>query len=61
VARTHFGPAGGFVDIGGVLIWASLDQPGEPVHPGRQLSVLSLSTGSDALVVSSRITEEVRQ
>jgi hypothetical protein len=61
VAQTHFGPQGGFVDIGGVLIWARLDHPGEPVSPGRPLFVLALSTGSDSLVVSSRITEEVRQ
>jgi hypothetical protein len=44
-----------------VLLWANLDRPGEQVHPGRPLSVLALSAGSDALVVSSRITEEVRQ
>jgi hypothetical protein len=60
-AQTRFGPQGGFVDAGGVLLWASLDRPGEQVHPGRPLSVLALSAGSDALVVSSRITEEVRQ
>jgi hypothetical protein len=61
VAQTHFGPQGGYVAVGGVLLWASLEQPGEHVFPGRQLSVLTLSSGSDALVVSSRITEEVRQ
>lgn len=61
VARTHFGPAGGFVDIGGVVLWASLEQPGEAVYPGRRLSVLSMSAGVDSLVVSSRVSEEVRQ
>ncbi|WP_433295582.1 hypothetical protein ACQP2F_36180 [Actinoplanes sp. CA-030573] len=60
VARTHFGPGGGFVDIGGVVVWASLEQPGEPVYPGRRLSVLSMSAGVDSLVVSSRVSEEVR-
>jgi hypothetical protein len=58
VAQTHFGPQGGYVDVGGVLLWASLERPGEHVYPGRPLSVLALSSGSDALIVSSRITEE---
>jgi hypothetical protein len=58
VAQTHFGPQGGYVDVGGVLLWASLETPGEHVYPGRPLSVRTLSPGSDALIVSSRITEE---
>lgn len=59
-AVTHFGPGGGYVDAGGVLIWAALRRPGEPVHPGSSLSVVQHSQERDALVVSLSVKQEVR-
>ncbi|GLY98469.1 hypothetical protein Acsp02_57230 [Actinoplanes sp. NBRC 103695] len=59
-AVTHFGPGGGYVDAGGVLVWAALRRPGEPVHPGSSLSVVQHSQEKDALVVSLSVKQEVR-
>jgi hypothetical protein len=59
-AVTSFGPHGGFVDAGGVLVWAALTRPGEPVAPGRTLTVLSSSHERDSLLVSLRAPQKVR-
>jgi len=59
VACTHFGGQGGYVDADGLLLWATPERPGEAIHPGRPLSVVGV--GADAVIVSSRITEEVRR
>lgn len=60
VAVTRFGAHGGFVDAGGVVVWASLSTAGGQVHPGCPLTVLSSSHERDALIVSLSVTQEVR-
>jgi hypothetical protein len=61
VARTLFGPEGGYVDANGMTLWAHLENPGERVYPGQPLAVLTMTPGNDAIVVSTRVTEEVHR
>ncbi|MEV6843020.1 hypothetical protein [Actinoplanes sp. NPDC051411] len=61
VARTLFGSEGGYVDANGMTLWAHLENPGERVYPGQPLAVLTMTPGNDAIVVSSRVTEEVHR
>ncbi|MBM2620938.1 hypothetical protein JIG36_36105 [Actinoplanes sp. LDG1-06] len=61
VARTHFGPYGGYVDAGGVVLWARLIDPGGGVVPGQSMTVIGPARAQDALVVSPNVTEEVRR
>jgi hypothetical protein len=60
-AVSDFGPKGGFVDAGGLLVWAALIRPGEPVHPGRPLTVLSSSHERDSLLVTLSVPQAARR
>ncbi|WP_433363843.1 hypothetical protein ACQPZX_32870 [Actinoplanes sp. CA-142083] len=60
VARTHFGPGGGYVDAGGVVLWASLAEPADGAYPGQELTVVGPDRGKNGLVVSHHVIEEVR-
>jgi hypothetical protein len=60
-AVSTFGPHGGFVDAGGLIVWAALIRPGEPVHPGRSLTVLSSSHERDSLLVTAGVVQAARR
>jgi hypothetical protein len=60
-AVSSFGPHGGFVDAGGLIVWAALIRPGEPVHPGRSLTVLSSSHERDSLLVTAGVVQAARR
>ena len=60
-AVSRFGPKGGFVDAGGLLVWAALIRPGEPVYPGRSLTVLSSSHERDSLLVTLSVQQAARR
>ncbi|WP_218579620.1 hypothetical protein [Phytohabitans houttuyneae] len=40
VARTHFGPDGGYVDVDGLIVWAVLEPAGIGALPGQPLQVV---------------------
>jgi hypothetical protein len=48
VARTHFAAGGGYVEIGGVVMWASAD-PALRIRPGQ---VLNYEPGADGHTVT---------
>lgn len=54
VTRSHFGPDGGYVVAGGLVLWAELDSPADPPRPGERLTVLGTGPASGSLVVSVR-------
>jgi hypothetical protein len=52
VARTHFGPDGGYVETDGLVLWARLDQPrGRHPRPGQTVVVVA-QDAHDPLTVS---------
>ncbi|MFI5906474.1 hypothetical protein [Dactylosporangium sp. NPDC051541] len=48
VVRTHFVDGGGYVEIGGVVVWASAD-PARPLQPGQ---VVQCEPGDDSHTVT---------
>jgi len=59
-AVSRFGPHGGFVDAGGLVVWAALTRPAESVRPGGTLTVLSPSHERDALLVRPAVRRAPR-